>query len=235
MTTALTTLKLGVPGYFHPADLPIEWQTLRALPHRLRFVVVNVSNGPGLELDSYYAPVVKLLHSSGVRTIGYVDTDYGRRPALEVAAETERYRRHYGIEGVFMDQVSSGLDRLDHYAQVVLAARTAGARFVALNPGTHPHPGYLDLGNVTVTFEGTWSQYVALRIPGWVTRFPATRFCHLVHTVPPREFGPGLQLAADRHAGVVYLTDGAGVNPWDRLSEDLVREVMRLDPDPVRT
>ena len=32
-----------------------------------------------------------------------------------------------------------------------MAARARGADYVILNPGTAPHPGYLDLANVTVT------------------------------------------------------------------------------------
>lgn len=234
MSSAVRAVTLGVPAYFHPAEHPLAWQTLQTMPERIRFAVINVHNGPGPGVDPYYAPVVAALQAAGVRTVGYVDTDYGRRTPADVARETEQYHRWYGIDGVFMDQVSDGLDRLDHYAQTVLAARTAGARFVVLNPGTHPHPGYLDLANVTVTFEGTWSSYVALQVPSWVSRFPPTRFCHLVHAVPDREFGPGLALAADRHAGTVYLTDGSGDNPWSHLPDALIREFAAQVPGATR-
>jgi hypothetical protein len=226
MTNNLAALTLGVPAYFHPAEYPFEWQTLQAAPDRMRFVVLNVNSGPGLRRDPYYAPVAQALLAAGVRAIGYVATDYGQRSPGEVAYEVDCYRRWYGIEGVFMDQVSAGLDQLDHYAQTVLAARTAGARFVVLHPGTHPHPGYIDLANVTVTFEGTWSQYVTLQQPSWVTRFPATRFCHLIHTVPGRELRPGLQLALDRHARTVCLTEGSGDNPWGQLPEAVINELL---------
>ncbi|WNB86348.1 spherulation-specific family 4 protein [Cellulomonas sp. ATA003] len=221
----IAALTLGVPAYFHPAAQPFDWQRLTEIPHRLRFVVMNVYNGAGAEPDPSYKAIVDALIAAGVRIIGYVDTDYGRRPIPEIAQEVAAYHRRYGIEGVFMDQVSPGLEKLEHYAQAVLAARTAKARFVVLNPGTHPHPGYLDLANVTVTFEGTWSQYVGLKVPTWVTRFPASRFCHLVHTVPDEEFGPGLALAADRHARSVFLTDGRGENPWDHLPDQLLDAV----------
>jgi hypothetical protein len=224
----ISAVTLGVPAYFHPSSHPFDWQTLMDMPDRLRFVVMNVYNGPGAERDPYYTPIVEALIGAGVRIIGYVDTDYGRRPITEIAQEVARYHRWYRIEGVFMDQVSPGLEKLEHYAQAVLAARTAKARFVVLNPGTHPHPGYLDLANVTVTFEGTWSQYVALKVPKWVTRFPASRFCHLVHSVPLGEFAPGLVLGTDRHARSIYLTDGRGDNPWDHLPDQLTSAVRRV-------
>jgi len=183
----------------------------------LRFVIINVHNGPGEAPDPSYLPVVEALRAAGIRTVGYVDTNYGRRIPADIGREVHAYRDWYGVQGVFMDQVSSGLDQLDHYAQCVVAARTAGAPFVVLNAGTEPHPGYVDLANVTVTFEGPWAAYVDLRIPDWARRYPSSRFCHLVHSVPRGRFADGLDLAAKRHVGSVFLTDGRGSNPWDHV------------------
>jgi hypothetical protein len=217
MSDSAAALTLAVPAYFHPAVAASDWRWLAGMAHMLRFVIMNVHNGPGATLDTTYGPAVEELKAAGVRVIGYVDTNYGRVPPAEVARHVTTYRDRYGLEGAFLDQTSAGLDQLDHYAQCVLAARTAGARFVVLNPGTHPHPGYVDLANVTVTFEGTWTEYVTLSVPEWVHRYPSSRFCHLVHSLPHAGFEDGLHLAAERHVGSVFLTDRRGANPWDRM------------------
>ena len=227
MTDPETPLTLAVPAYFHPADAPKQWNDLVSLARSTRFVIVNVHNGPGEELDPPYLDVTKALRATGVRMLGYVDTDYGRREPTVVAQEASAYRARYGLDGIFMDQVSSGLDQLDHYAQCVVAARTAGAHFVALNAGAEPHPGYVDLANITVTFEGTWSAYKSLRVSDWVHRYPAKRFCHLVHSMPRGSFAHGLEMAARRNVGSVFLTDGRGANPWDHIPPRLITELRK--------
>lgn len=227
MTSPAVPLTLAVPAYFHPAVAPKKWARLVPLAASTRFVIVNVHNGPGEQLDTTYLPVIDALQAAGIRTLGYVDTDYGRREPAVIEQEAATYRQRYGLHGVFLDQVSSGLDQLDHYAQCVVAARTAGAPFVVLNAGSEPHPGYIDLANITVTFEGPWSEYQALRVSDWVRRYPAKRICHLVHSTPRDAFRRGLDLAAQRHVGSVFFTDGRGANPWDRVPSGLIKEFAR--------
>lgn len=227
MNASSASLSLVVPAYFHPVVAPKKWQKLVTLSPSLRAVIVNVHNGPGEELDPTYLPIIDSLKGAGIRILGYVDTDYGRREPSLIGQEVSTYRDRYGLNGVFMDQVPSGLDQLDHYAQCVVAARTAGSPFVVLNAGAEPHPGYVDLANVTVTFEGPWIDYKSLRVSDWVYRFPASRFCHLVHSMPRGAFAHGLELAARRHVGSVFLTDGRGSNPWDHVSPRLIAELAR--------
>ncbi|WP_430868340.1 spherulation-specific family 4 protein [Demequina aurantiaca] len=228
MSAPAANLSLAVPAYFHPAVSTAKWRRLVEHAFLMRFVIVNVHNGPGEAPDPSYLPIVESLSAAGIRIVGYVDTDYGRRAPADVAQEVRTYREFYGLRGVFLDQVSSGLEQLDHYAQCVVAARTAGASFVVLNAGAEPHPGYVDLANVTVTFEGTWNDYKALQVSDWVHRYPRKRFCHLVHSLPPGNYAEGLGLAAERHVGSVFLTSGHGSNPWDRVPPSLVTEITKV-------
>lgn len=228
MTDSAAALGLAVPAYFHPAVARRDWRRLVELAHLIRFVIVNVHNGPGEDLDPTYVPVIDALRAAGIRTIGYIDTDYGSRDAAELGREARTYRERYGVDGVFLDQVSSSLEELDHFAQCVVAVKTAGAQYVVLNPGSEPHPGYVDLANVTVTFEGSWAEYRSLTVPTWMQRYPQKRFCHLVHSLPKKYFADALDLAANRHAGGIFLSDGRGANPWDRLPTPLPRELTRL-------
>lgn len=218
----MSAVRLMVPAYAHPAADPRLWQRLVRAAPVLRLVVVNPHDGPGAGPDPSYPVVMQALGDAGVRMAGYVDTDYGNRPTKEVLADVTTYIARDGLRAVFLNQVGSGLDQLDHYAQLVQAARGAGARFVALNPGTHPHPGYVDLANVTVTFEGAWEDYRRLTVPPWAHRFPASRFCHLVHSVPSEQLDEAAATASRRHVDTVMLTDGTGENPWDRLPQVVV-------------
>lgn len=226
MTSPPDAPGLVVPAYVHPRVDPGLWARLVEAAPVLRLVVVNPHDGPGREVDPAYPPVVAALRAAGVRMAGYVDTAYGQRSPAEVAADVALHGERYGLAGVFLDQVSTGLDQLEHYGQVVRLSRAAGARFVALNHGAVPHPGYLDLANLTVTFEGPWQAWLTLAEPAWLRRQPVRRLCHLVHAVPPVELGRGLTVAGDRHAGALMLTDGTGANPWDRLPEAVLAPLL---------
>jgi Spherulation-specific family 4 len=216
-------LDLLAPAYIHPLEDPAAWDRLVALAPVLRAVVVNVHNGPGAEADDAYTKVVQRLGDAGVRLVGYVDTDYGARAAAEITADVDTWLSRYGVHGVFLDQVTAGLDLLDHYADVTVAARARGADYVVLNPGTAPHPGYLDLANVTVTFEGSWADYRNVEEPEWVRSLPASRFAHLVHGVPYAAAVPAaVRLARHRHVGTVYVTTGTGANPWKDVPRPLL-------------
>jgi hypothetical protein len=213
----ITPVTHGVPAYFHPAVAPDRWRRLRSQAARLRFVVVNPESGPGGAPDPTYVAAAGTLADVGARTVGYVDTAYGTRSPADVVADAARYREWYGVNGIFLDQCSSGLADLGTFEQYVTALRADGARFLVLNPGTHPHRAYVDLANVTVTFEGPWREYRGLQVPDWVRDRPAERYCHLVYDVPVRQARRPELIVSDLHVGTVCLTDGGGPNPWDRV------------------
>lgn len=215
---------VAVPAYFHPSEHPELWRRLGKAADRVRFVVVNPSNGVGDRLDSaYHVPVLRLL-DAGVRLTGYIDSGYGSRPVAEVVGEARTYRERYGITAVFLDQVAGTVAALDYYEPCVLALRAAGVRFLVLNPGAYPHPAYVDLANVTVSFEGQWTDYECSVPPPWATRVPARRFAHLVYGVPREVAERPDPVVRSRHAMTACLTGGSGANPWDRLPEVLEAE-----------
>src|SRR5690606_5249660 len=121
MTTSPLPLTLAVPAYFHPAEWPRKWKRLVAAASLTRFVIVNPHSGPGEELDVTYMAVIEALRAARVRMLGYVDPAYGSREPADIAREMGIYRSRYGLDGVFMDQVSTSLEELDHYAQCVVA------------------------------------------------------------------------------------------------------------------
>lgn len=212
---------LGVPAYFHPSVDPDAWERLSGAGRTVRFVVVNVHSGPGAVIDPAYPAVLESLRAARVRMVGYVDTDYGRRPVNDVVEEAALWVARYGVHGVFLDQVSGEFAHLQYYAACALGARAAGAQFVVVNPGSDCDRGFADLANVIVTFEGTWRSYLEYLPQPWMWGMPAERFCHLVHDVPLKAVRRSLHLAASRHAGTAFFSTGRGANPWDRFPRPL--------------
>ncbi|MFF5443527.1 spherulation-specific family 4 protein [Streptomyces sp. NPDC012888] len=209
---------LLVPLYEHPAARPDAWDALVRNAERIHSVVLNPASGPGRAADEGFAAAAARLREAGVAVLGYTDTDYGRRPHGEVVRDLVRYRDWYGADGAFLDQAAADGELLPHYRRLAVAARAAGARTLVLNHGAHPHPGYAELADVLVTFEGPWDAYQEAEVPRWTAGHPALRFCHLVYAVPPGTApDTAAALAADRHAGVYCAVPGAGAHPWGTL------------------
>lgn len=216
------TARLAVPAYFHPSYDPTGWRVLAGLGDALSFAILNPDSGPGQAADAAYMEHVRAVHAAGGRVIGYVDTDYGRRPGAAVLRDLTRYQSWYGLTGVFLDQVSSGRDHLAHYRRIAVAMRRTSVDLLVVNPGVTPDAGYAGLADVVVTFEGPWFAYRDHVPADWIRRLPPQRFCHLVHSAPREVLGSALDLAAERHAGAVYLTEQTGANPWGSLSARLM-------------
>ncbi|RKS76926.1 spherulation-specific family 4 protein [Actinomadura pelletieri DSM 43383] len=212
---------VAVPAYFHPTAL--DWTTV-ADP-RLGAVVFNVDSGVGSVRDRAFTAVAQRMADAGVRLVGYVDTAYGTRPAREIEDEVTRYRKWYGIQMVFLDEVSSVPGHVVRYERIAAGVRRRGAEHIVFNHGTYPDSAYAELADLLVTFEGPWSAYQHVRAPAWATQMPAERFCHLVYAAPQAVLARALARAGRRNAGVVYVTDRAGVNPWSGLPGYFSREM----------
>ncbi|MDJ0344971.1 spherulation-specific family 4 protein [Streptomyces sp. H10-C2] len=213
---------LLVPLYVHPAVDPGAWRTLVESADLLYGVVLNVADGPGTAPDPAFAAVAGELRAAGVRVLGYVDTAYGRRPTHAVLADLFHHSTWYGTDGVFLDQAASDGGLVGHYRRLARTARACGSQTVVLNPGVHPAPGYAQVADLLVTFEGSWATYrTAAPVPAWTGTYPAERFCHLVYDVPAGLRGLVSRTARLRGAAVHCAVPGSGANPWQGVSSDL--------------
>lgn len=204
---------LLVPFYEHPAARPAAWDAVVRAAPRLYGVVLNPDSGPGAAPDPAFAAVSTRLRAAGVRVLGYADTDYGRRPHAAVARDLLAHRDWYGADGAFLDRVTAGADALAHCRRLAAAARAAGAAALVLNHGVHPDPGYAELADLLVTFEGTWDRYrCAPGPPPWTAAHAPGRFCHLVYAAPP---------GAAFTAGVGCAVPGDAPHPWGTLPHAL--------------
>jgi Spherulation-specific family 4 len=209
--------RLVVPAYFHPALHPGQWEWLAEHPRRVRLVVLNVHNGPGLGPEAPFKEVTQRLRQAGVPVIGYADTSYGSRPASQVMTELGHYLDWYDVDGVCLDRVAAADTGVAYYGALAARARKLGAGVVFFNHGTHPHESYAHHADLLGTFEGPWPAYRKLSVPPWTTAWPAEKFYHVVYSVPPERFGEAAELAVRRRAAAVYITERGGANPYDLL------------------
>ncbi|WEO97878.1 spherulation-specific family 4 protein [Streptomyces sp. FXJ1.172] len=205
---------LLVPYYEHPSVRPAEWAAILAAAPRVYGVVLNPASGPGERPDAVFAGTAGRLRAAGVTLLGYVDTGYARRPYGNVVSDLTRHRAWYGTQGVFLDQVSAGIEELGWYERLATVARALGCGPLVLNHGTAPHPAYAALADVLVTFEGPWTAY--RRTPPHPRAYPSGVLqAHLVYGVPPGADVAGA--ARERGAAVHCAVPGAGAHPWGTL------------------
>lgn len=226
--TELVTPRLVVPAYFHPATHPREWAWLADRSTLIELVVLNMASGPGTRPDTAVVPALEALRAAGITVCGYVDTNYGHRPAFDVIADIQQHLDWYQVDGVFFDRAATGIEQVSHYADLIGRARDAGARIAALNHGAHPIEAYADHADLLGTFEGPWEAYLEFGVPRWVRSRPAEQFYHLLHSVPTTSFADARWLAARRHVGSVYITDRSGANPWDGLPAGTLEDERQL-------
>jgi Spherulation-specific family 4 len=210
-------VRLGIPAYFHPAIAAADWRALTQTAANAPVVVLNVATGPGRAPEPDLAAAALRARRAGARVLGYVDTAYGWRRAGPILREVHRYRSWYGLDGVFFDRASASRSHLPIYGAITGAARRAGIVVVALGHGVYPAPEYTVLADLLVAFEGPWSAYAKLSAPEWAARMAPSLFWHLVYEAPPHALGQAMGHARRCNAGVLYVTDKGGANPWDGL------------------
>lgn len=208
--------EVSIPAYFYPG--PSWAEAVDSSPAPGMMILGITSSGAGSAPQRAYAQVTSRAQAAGIQVLGYASTDYGRRPAAAVEAEVRHYRAWYHVSGMFLDETAAGTGGLPYYRRLTDYVRAADpGAVVMLNPGTYPSRRYMALGDVVLAFEGPYARYARLRVPGWVDRYPAARFSHVVYGTPGSRLAAAVRLAAERHAGYVYVTDLAGRNPYRAL------------------
>jgi hypothetical protein len=200
---------LVVPAYFHPAVAGAHWAALTTGPP-LRALVLNSADGPGVIPDPR---LVRAAVATGAPIYGYVDTAYATLPPAVVLRDVARWHEHCPVTGIFLDRVTTDAAHLRHYE---LLTRLTGTR-VVLNHGAYPYPGYAEIAEAVVTFEGPYAAHRLVEAPPWALALPAGKFWHLVYATPPALFDAAVRHAAAANAGGLLVTDRSGANPWDGL------------------
>ncbi len=208
--------QLVVPAYFYSSSIWTQAADSKPAPSN---IILDISGvGAGNALDPHFQSVVAQAKAAGVTVLGYISTVDGQRPASEVEAEVRNYRAWYGVTDIFLDRVSGTAAQLGYYQQLAdyIHHYDAGSS-VWLNPGDYPDQDYMSVGDVVMVFEGTYTQYLNLQVPSWTYQYPASKFAHTIYATPSSSLTNVFKLATSRRGGHVYVTDGAGANPYGGL------------------
>jgi Spherulation-specific family 4 len=206
-----------VPAYFYAQS---EWASAVGGGRRPGAMILDISGvGAGSAPEAHFRELVAQARAAGVTVLGYSSTADGQRPASQVEADIRNYAAWYGVTGIFLDRVSGLAGQAGYYEQIAsyVRVRNPGAA-LWMNVGTYPQDRqYAAMPSVLVVFEGTYSQYVGIRVPAWAREYPASRFAQTVYATPQLDLAGTLALARQRNAGYVYVTDGVGANPYGAL------------------
>jgi hypothetical protein len=235
-------LGLLVPAYFYPSKAGMkEWDRLLDAAGKAPVVViVNPASGPGAKVDDNYKEVFERAKKSKATLIGYVSTRYAKRPLADVKADVDRWVKQYpGVQGVFFDEQVSAADGADYCEKLYEYARKEKRlAMVVTNPGTQCAEDYLKrpAADAACLFEN-YKGFDTFKLPTWAAGYAPGRFAVLSYEVEGAEaMGKQVRAAAEKKAGLVYVTNAKRRNPWDRLPEywdaevALVRELNQKKP-----
>ena len=215
-------LSLMVPAYFSPQPGG-DWDRLAVAAKRVPLIaILNPFNGPGASVDQRYVSAIQAVRTAGGRVTGYVSTAYGKRATADAKADILRYHQWYTLDGFFLDEMSNdgGTNSVAYYQELHdYIQRLKPTYHVTGNPGTQTEEIYVSKPTVdtVVTFENG-SGYPGYATSAWTKKYPAYRFCHLLHSVASTAtLTNTVQLAQARNAGFLYVTDDVLDNPWDTL------------------
>ena len=205
------------------------------------WVIVNPASGPGTRVDANYTKAIDRLIGSGCMVLGYISTNYSKRPEAVVQEEIARWRALYPrIQGVFFDEmIYEDTDAgVKYQTSLNRRAREAGLWPTVANPGTDTPGRYFAAGaaDVIVVHEGdAWPREARLKgdyFGGYSDYPPFTRGVLLYGQ---KALDPVAIRMVRKYARWIYVTedpyrpgDPKAPNPWDSLSthlEDLCRQL----------
>ncbi|HUY31831.1 MAG TPA: spherulation-specific family 4 protein [Pirellulales bacterium] len=215
-------VKLFVPAYFYPAGEGLkEWDRLIAAAAVPIVAIANPASGPGERADPNHAKIIGRAARAGVTVIGYVSTQYAKKPRARVKAEIDRWKEFYpSIKGVFFDEQTSDASQVDYYRELFdYSRKKIKDGFVASNPGVACDVAYVTeaCADLVCVFEHFEAYDDFTPPPAWGEKARRRAAVVPYQTTDADQMRQRLHRAAQFHLGYFYATDAGGANPWDRL------------------
>jgi hypothetical protein len=215
-------------------DAPGAWLEAIAGAPSVGTVILNPENGPGANLDSGYAQLVRRAQSVGISVLGYVYTQWadGNVSAQQAEGWIDQYYTWYHVDGIMLDEANDTCASVPlRYYQTLydyIKAKSPRAT-VMLNPGTAVGECYAQVSDVLLTFEDNYSSYLfGYAGSNWTAGYPPSHFFHIVFGVPTAAEMLGVvSMAVSRGAGWVFVTDlnDSDGNPYNSLPSYFGQEV----------
>ncbi len=248
---AVTEQKIVNSGYNHQPNLRIllplyiypnwydknkyAWKQVIAAAKKVSIVaIINPNSGPNnAPPNTDYQQGIKDLRQAGIKIVGYVPSNYSNRDIQAVKADIDLYTTHFKVDGIFIDEAASSIDKSTYYQQLYRYIKSKSSSYnVIINPGVNLDEKYLSQGvaDIIVTFENyykDWNNYGSVKQS---KSHPAQKFAALVHTTANRKLMKStLDRAIKNNLGYIYITNDStntpNKNPWDTLPEYWQAEV----------
>ncbi len=207
-----------IPLYSYPVGTyEQQWQRLYNLTTvNDVFVIVNVSNGPGGNIDTNFLNAITRLNSRGFKVIGYVFTSYGSRSLEDVKRDMDKWLNFYGserIDGFFIDEVA---ENYDYYREVFQHARSRN-KLVILNPGTNIDASFFAIADKIVVFEDSLTRFENFRYANY-TGLDPKRVCTIVYETPQDSVSYVENKAKQNNSRCLYIQNIGGPELYFYLS-----------------
>jgi hypothetical protein len=206
---------LLIPLYIYPGP---KWAEVvdvaRANPSVPVVAIINPDNGPGESPDPNYSKGISTLKSERIAVLGYTWTDYAAREMDEVKSSIVAYNDWYGVDGIFLDEMSNVPGDEDYYSMLDSYVRSLGLGLTIGNPGTDVPASYIGAVDTLVIHEGQGFPDLS-RLGQRHSDHAKTNFALIsygVHAVDPSYLS-----AAAPWVGYVYMTDAGLPNPYGVL------------------
>ncbi|CEJ81868.1 hypothetical protein VHEMI01975 [[Torrubiella] hemipterigena] len=236
--------QIAVPSYIHPKDNPTAWKQLIAYDRtKVSILVANVVNGPNVSINHDWSTTIHNASMAGKKVLGYVRTGYlgqnannfttldGARDmeswVQQIQKDVDTWYFQYGesIGGIFFDEGLPECGRDNEYADLYARINNYTKRkyptaFTALNPGLAVPRCYESTMDTLMTYENSYDTYINKYVPNNWTATDPYKIWHVVYGVPEHEVKRVTDLACERGAGLVQVTDGIQPNPYNTLPKD---------------
>jgi len=188
-------------------------------------MIANVHSGPGEAVDLNYLSAFEYCVLAGQRILGYVPTEWTRRPVSDVFAEIDKWYALYGsrLGGIFVDEVATDPATAPYYRDLYTQIRQRYAHALVVgNAGsaaaTNWQLAYPPVADVLVVFEGAESALRDFKSPPWLAEARPEQLAALVYDVPRDDVVLTCAKLREMRLGWAQVTaEALAGNPWDRL------------------
>ena len=157
------------------------------------------------------------MKDAGIKVVGYIYTEYGKRPASTVEDRMALYMDLYDVDGVMFDEMARLPGEEEYYSRLGLHAKRLGMSLTVGNPGAPIAESYLPTLDVIEIYEGAgYPSFSDLGARTFHGRYGPEKFGAFIHSLT--SYSALWVKRSARYVKHVYLTTGSLPNPYDPIS-----------------